>query len=443
MHSLTVNGLHFLGAAAGFLLIWWLASSPRHSRLLWPFTLAWGAVMAAFIFMNTHPLMEFAFWDFRKCYWLAGHLVLEGPSALAGAYNNETLVFVNLPIVAYLFAPFGLMAATPAAIVITLLGLATVVWIWRMLVRMYGLDARDSALLAFALCVFGPLIYSFKVGNTSHFILALLIGGLAAVRSGKGFAAGALFGVAAVIKPALVLVGVVYFLRGRWSVVAGGAAVIAGSITLSLLIFGWDMHVLWYDTSIRPFAGNTVAAYANQTLAGMAARFDTGGPYGHDYSVHILTAAGRLLTQGLTVVLGAGLLLAVWRSGRLFRPNAGDVEIEILIAIALAMTISSLSWVHYHVWLIPALVLIWTVSKPASPGAAMRWPVVVSFGLLMGTAFVSHSMTLGRFGPFANLVTSHWLWGTLILLGLLAYWRARADFVTPTDEIPEKTGSKY
>ena len=424
MHSLTVNGLHFAGAILGFLLILRLAASPRYSNMLWPFTLVWGGVMAAFIFMNTHPLMEFIFWDFRECYWLAGELVLRGPQALAGAYDTDSLVFVNLPIVAYLFAPFGLMPAMPAAIVITFIGLATVVWIWRMLVKMYGLDARDSALLAFALCVFGPLLYSFKVGNTSHFILALLIGGLAMVRSGKGFAAGALFGVAAVIKPALLLIGILYFLRGRWSVVAGGAAVIVGSVLLSLLVFGWDMHVLWYETSIRPFAGNPVPAYVNQTFAGLVARFEIGGPYGHDYDVHVLSAAGRLASHGLTLSLLAGILFAAWKSGRLLRATAQDVEVEVLIAVALAMTVSSLSWAHYHVWLIPAVVLLWVNSRQGEALARLRWPLIGSFALLAGTAFVSHSMTLGRFGPLSNFVVSHWLFGTVAVLIGLALVRA-------------------
>lgn len=434
MHSLTVNGVQFAGAILGFLLIYRLAASPRYSQLLWPFTLVWGSVLAVFIFMNTQPLMEFIFWDFRECYWLAGELVLHGPQALSGAYNSETLVFVNLPIVAYLFAPLGLMPAMTASIVITLIGLGVVVLVWRMLVRMYGLDARESALLAFALCVFGPLLYSFKVGNTSHFILALLLGGLAMVRSGKGFAAGALFGVAAVIKPALLLIGVLYFLRGRWAVAAGGAAVVVGAVLLSLLVFGWDMHVLWYETSIRPFAGNPVAAYANQTLAGMIARFETGGPYGHDYGVHILSAGGRLASQALTLVLVGGILFAALKSGRLFRPTDQDVETEVLITIALAMTVASLSWAHYHVWLIPALVFLWVKSRQGEPLARLRWLLISSFALLAGTAFVSHSMTLGRFGPFANFVVSHWLWGTLILIALLALWRSRKEKVTHLSE---------
>jgi alpha-1,2-mannosyltransferase len=432
VHSLTVNGLHAAFAIFGFLLIHRLAGSPRYSGLLWPFTALWGAATASFIFMNTQPTLEFVFWDFTECYWLAGKLVLEGPQALAGAYSDADLVFVNLPIVAYLFAPFGLLPDMPAAIAITLIGIGMVGLIWRLLVDMFGLDARESALLLLAICAFGPLLYSFKVGNTSHFILALILGGLAMVRSGKGFAAGALFGLAALIKPALVLVGILYFLRGRWSVVAGGAAVLAGSVALSLLIFGWDMHVLWYETSIAPYAGNTVPAYANQTLAGLLARFELGGPYGHDYSTYILSPASRAVVMGMSLALVAAVAFAAFQSRRLFRAKAGDVEVEVMLAVAFAMTISPLSWAHYHVWVLPALVMLWVKSRPGEALDRLRWPLIGTYALLAGTAFVSHSMTLGRFGGLSNFIVSHWLFGTVALIGLLAVLRAQKDVALQT-----------
>jgi len=409
------------------MLIYRIAGSPRFARWLWPFTVAWGAGTAGSIFLNTQPGLEFIFWDFRECYWLAGKLVLEGPQALEAAYSSDTLVFVNLPIVAYLFAPFGLLPEMPAAILITLIGVGIVGLIWRMLVGMFGLDNRESALLFMAICAFGPLLYSFKVGNTSHFVLALILGGLFMIRSGKGFLAGALFGVAAVIKPALVLIGVLYFLRGRWNVVAGGAAVLAGAVALSLLVFGWDMHVLWHQTSIAPYAGNPVVGYANQTLAGFLARFEVGGPFGHDYSVHSLSTASRVAAFCATLALLACVLFAAWKSGRVFRASAGDLEVEVMIAVAFAMTVTSLSWAHYHVWLLPALVMVWVKSRPGEALAGLRWPLVGAYALLAGTAFVSHSMTLGRFGGLSNFIVSHWLFGTVALIALLAIVRAQKE----------------
>lgn len=425
MHSLTVNGLHLAGAIIGFVLIYRIAEAPRLAHLLWPFTWAWGALTAAVVFINTQPSLEFVFWDFRECYWLAGKLVLEGPQALEASYSSETLVFVNLPIVAYLFAPFGFLPAMPAAIVITLIGVGVVGLVWRMLVGMFRLDNRESALLFMAICAFGPLLYSFKVGNTSHFVLALILGGLAMVRSEKGFLAGLLFGLAAVIKPALMLIGVLYFLRGRWNVVAGGAAILAGSAALSLLVFGWDMHVLWYQTSIAPYAGNPVVAYVNQTLAGFLARFEAGGSFEHDYSIHSLSPVSRFAVLGMTLALLACVLFAAWKSRRLFRASAGDLEVEVMIAVAFAVTVTSLSWVHYHAWLLPALVMVWVKSRPGEALSRLRWPLVGTYGALSGTAFVSHSMTLGHFGALSNFIASHWLFGALALIGLLAILRSQ------------------
>ena len=420
-----INGVQFAGAILGFFLIYRLAGSARYSNLMWPVALVWGAIMTVIVFVNSLPSPEFIFWDFVECYWLAGQLIWKGPDALAGAYNSDSLVFVNLPIVAYLFAPFGLMSPMAGAIALTVIGVPVVALIWRLLVRMYALSSRDSALLFFALCVFGPLLYSFKVGNTSHFVLALILGGMVMVRSGKGFAAGALFGVAAVIKPALLLIGVLYFLRGRWSVVAGGAVVITGSIALSLLIFGWDMHVLWYETTIAPYASSTVSAYGNQTLQGLVARFEVGGPAGHDYDPYILSAGGRLAAQGLAFLLLAGAIFSAWYSRRLTRPTPDDIEIELLIAVMLAVVVSTVSWIHYYVWILPAIVALWMQTQKGDALAWARWPLIAGFALSAGTAFVSHSMTVGRFGPFANFVASHWLWGALIVLALLALLRAR------------------
>jgi alpha-1,2-mannosyltransferase len=424
MQSLMVNGLHLAGAVLGFFLIYRLSGSERYARFLWPVTLVMGAGMALYIFSNTHPIM---FADFRDCYWLAGNLIWNGPQALIGAYDAERPLFVNIPVAAYLFAPFGLMSPMVAALVFTAIGVGVVALTWRMLVRLYDLDTRESAYLVLALCVFGPMLYTFREGNTSHFILALLVGGIALSRDRKDIAAGLVFGVAAIIKPALLLIGVFYFLRGRWRVAAGGGAVVLGTAVLSVLIFGWDMHVFWYESSIRPFTANPVPAYSNQTLQGMMARFEVGGPAGHDYKFLVLQPVNRLIAQAMTLALAAGALFAVWRSGRALRPTDHDIEVELLMTVTLAMLSAPLSWAHYYVWLFPALVMLWVATRPGAALQRMRWPLLGAFALVSGTAFVSASMTIGRFGPFANIVASHWLWGAIALLAMLAIVRMQKD----------------
>lgn len=101
-----------------------------------------------------------------------------------------------------------------------------------------------------------------------------------------------------------------------------------------------------------------------------------------------------------------------------------------LIIVALGMSVSALSWAHYHVWLLPAITLLWARSRRSEPLVHLRWPLVATFALLAGTVFVSHSMTLGRFGFASNFIVSHWLWGALATLVLLSVLRAQR--VTPT-----------
>src|SRR5690606_12090466 len=139
--------------------------------------------------------------DFQDAYYAAGVALQGGPTGLAPLIERGTDGFVNLPIVAYLFWPFGLLANVPAMILFSVLGAACVLWTWRLLVREFDLDDRQAAMLLFLVAANGPLMYGVKEGNTSHFILLLLLLGLAAARGGRDFAAGLWLGVAAIIKP--------------------------------------------------------------------------------------------------------------------------------------------------------------------------------------------------------------------------------------------------
>ena len=70
--------------------------------------------------------------------------------------------------------------------------------------------ALDLALLFIAN---GPLLTGIKFGNLSYIILVALAGGLFFIRSGRPGVAGALIGLAVVIKPVLILMGLFFLLR--------------------------------------------------------------------------------------------------------------------------------------------------------------------------------------------------------------------------------------
>ena len=94
-----------------------------------------------------------------------------------------------------------------------------------------------------------------------------------------------------------------------------------------------------------------------------------------------------------------------------------------------APTAAMSTWSMNKTWrtLLPALVMVWVKSRPGEVLPALRWPLVASYVLLAGTAFVSQSITLGRFGDLSNFVVSHWLFGAVMLLGLLAIVRGQRD----------------
>lgn len=422
MQSIVVNGGHLLAVAFGFLAIQVLSASPRLKPFTLLFALVAGAIIGVFVFLQTDAVL---FRDFREAYWETGHSILAGPQALAEAYRNPVLVFVNLPIVAYLFAPFGLMPAWVAAWVFFATGVLVAGFAWRAMVKLFALDARESAFLLFAMLVFGPLMYSFKEGNTSHHILAVVLGGWMLARAGKPLAAGALYGFAALLKPPLLLIALLYLIRGRWKTAAGAAALIAVAAGLSLLVFGWDMHVLWYETRIAPFAGGVPPVFVNQTIQSMIAGF--GSPVSYDVVPQALDSGAKLAAYGVIVALLALCAFAAWRSGRLFRVTDRDLDPELALVLLFALVASPLSWIHYYVWALPAVALVWVRTRETGAFSLWRLALAACFAAAAPIVWMSWLVREGKFGPLTTLVTSHLVIATVGVFILAALLRARRD----------------
>lgn len=415
MLALIVNGGHLAGSAIGFALIIWLAGQERFRPVFWPLVAAGSAVMAIALFLVTDPY--FPFEDFRRAYWEGGVAALGGPGAFGVLYDRGTDGFVNIPIVAYLFAPFGLMSENVAAYVFTALGVASAVVAWRMTTLLLDMNRRDSALLLFAFACFGPMLYSIREGNLSHVLLVPLIGGLLAYRIKRNVLAGVLFGLFALIKPAFVLIGVYFLLRQQWRVVLGGAAVLVGSALASLAIFGWDMHVHWYEKTIVPVAGGPLPAFNAQSVASFIARFETGVGGFKDWDPHVLSSAGALAVGILSAAIVAVCGFA-FMAGRRWVPDRPTIELEALMIVTLLTLVSSLSWSHYFVWLLPAYALALLRLQ-----GAWRYVAIAALVLSLPPEFISATMTNGVYGPASNTLTSHLMIGGLLVFACLFHIR--------------------
>ena len=154
--------------------------------------------------------------------------------------KSAVLGFVNIPILAWLFVPLAPLGELAAAWVFLALGVVATVACFFLLLRLGDFHAASGAILALSFLANGPLVNTLREGNTTHFILLLLVVALLLWRAGAEYSAGLVFGLCALFKLPLLLIGVYFLLRRRWRIVAGGATMIGAIVLSSLLMFGLD-----------------------------------------------------------------------------------------------------------------------------------------------------------------------------------------------------------
>lgn len=384
-----------------------------------------GAAVHLLLWPVSQP--EELFSDFLKAYYPAADLLLsEGPVAPWSAPEMRSLGFINLPIVAYLFVPLALLGDAAAGWAYLGLGIAAILGAWALLRRLAGDEPWPGALLFFVLAN-GPLVNALREGNTTHFLLLLLAVALLLWRSGRDYAAGAVFGIVALLKLPFLLFGVFFLLRGRWRIVAGGAAAIAAVGLLSLAVFGAEVHREWIECCVAPYAGKAVPAFNAQSIDGWLARLATGvdqlDVY-EPYDPSALHRAARLLA--VLALLGAPLWL-LWRGERIAssptRPRdrgAGPREfLEFAIVLALALAISPVSWTHYYLLLLLPFAL-YRGGKLALPDDRVTHWLMWSGYLLAALPVVTLPLGEDWLGELAaRTVVSAWLFGALLMLAAL------------------------
>jgi len=372
-----------------------------------------------------------AFWDFLRAYYPAGRAALYGDSEALKALIGLGAAggFVNIPVVAYLFAPFGWLSPHMAAILFTLIGIGSTVAAWFLLVRLTQLELRERWLLALLFLANGPLLSGFKWGNLSFFLIFALAAGLVLIRTQRSMAAGMLLGTAAVLKPALILFGLFFLLRRDLRGVFGFAIVGIATAALSLLLFGWQGNLYWLQTSILQYSHNWLAVSGNQSIPGFLFRLHAPPDILLDFSVKAPGAGEKLLAHVITDLI---FLIAAVACFKRRTPGAAvDEEAQVgarrdlqyLLTISLCLVCSPLSWTHYYAWLlIPAAFFLETQGPLATSRAAriVGWTAIALVTPLVLWPQPAAPSTLETL--YASFTVSHHLFGGLLWFGLIA-WR--------------------
>jgi hypothetical protein len=405
-----------LVAVAGGLAVR-LRSAQQMSRR-WAFGVALAGIAIALMLLlgfATEPQARDLLVDFTKAYYPAGKAAVENPAALY-ARADDDLTFVNLPLVALLFAPLGLMDLPSASALMLGLGiLATIAALYACL-RLSGVTGWRRWALMGLFVANGPLFYNLRMGNTTQYTLLLLAGGLLALRHRRDWLAGGLLAIAGIIKVPLLLLAGYYLLRQRWRVVLGFGGTLAIVGLLSVLVFGPALHVTWYRECIQPFAGKPLSAFNVQSIDGLLARVLLKGDL-RNWLPMTVDWGYKLVRYGLVAGLVGSALWVGWRAKAPQSPAAENSEFA--IALCLALIISPISWTHYYLLLLLPLAL-WLGQQLAIPHQR-PWTV----GMLVVTVLIS----LPTVNPALDhallrlLVTqvwiSHYLYGGLLLFVLL------------------------
>lgn len=305
--------------------------------------------------------------------------------------------------------PFALVALTPLALVArwsmaaaqslwAVFNVWCVVWCLGYTGRRWSWGVAVLSLLAVA----KPLQGNFEHQNITVVLLYLVMLCHRALEQDAATRAGLWAGVATALKAFPGLLLVYFLLRRRWRSLLGGS-LIAGALTVgSLLRYGpagaVDTAWSWFTTSRT---APILAGFGTQPLGNL---------------LHAGLSLGGSWVIGIEVVVG---LVLVW--SLLETPAGHDWAGDLGLVSVFASLITPIGWFYYQTLAFPGWIGVLTVTPPARHWA--RTVVTAVAGILL-----SGILTSGHLYPESLLIVKrfNYVWGALLLLGVLAFDRFTA-----------------
>ena len=379
--------------------------------------------MMLFMWSVSNPPMFFG--DFDEAYYPAGRLIIENPSSLYGKDKWGGPGFVNIPIIAILFTPFSFLSLHNIHLLLAVFSGLAIFTACYFIVKLTKSRSKRIALVGLFV-INGPLYYSLREGNITHFVVLLLLAGYFCIHSKRNIWLGIILAIAALLKIPLLLLGIYYLLRRRWHVVAGFSTTLLIIVGASLLLFGLDLHVNWFEQCIQPYMGKPMIAYNVQSLDSFLARLLIGGNL-NDYLPIDVDWGFKIIRYVLLSLLVGTTIWVCWRSKP---PTTLEAEnLEFSIVLCLALLISPISWTHYYLFLILPFALYFS-NLLAVPKRRL-WTVSVTLSILLTSLPVIYSEppnpVLGFL--YSRLFISHYFLGGVLFLGVLlaARWHSKSS----------------
>jgi alpha-1,2-mannosyltransferase len=345
-------------------------------------------------------------------------LGLHGPAGPGDAVLN----FIYPPWVPVAYAPLALLPWGVARVVWFLLSAAATVLALLLLAKATGADDEEKRHLSLSALAgaafFFPVFYGLMTGQANSLLFLLLAGSFLLFRKERGFAAGFLLAVAALVKPFLAFPALVFAARRAWTALAGFAT---GAVLLGLLGVAAGGPTAWRVWGAQISAHNALTQYEwrNHSIGAAAlALFSPGGESGPLLPDPALVRPFTLAASALAILLA---LVSVLPS----RAGAVRPELGFGASLVVGLLLTPKSWEHYGVFLFPAFLAVYAALRDGdrAPPRAASVLLGVSFAV-WALALVSKAEYLALARPPLSLFLPVKTYASFVLLALLA-WASR------------------
>lgn len=284
--------------------------------------------------------------------------------------------FVHAPLVAALARPLVWVPFPIAFRAWTVLSALALALALAMALRAFAPSVRGTfalGVLMLAMLPFEPALYSFWLGQTTPFIVLMVLGALVLLRGDQEMLAGALMAVPAFIKLTPLVFIPLWAWQRRWRALAGMGVGMVGLAALSVALLGARCHVAYVER-VAEIGRIALVAHNNQTLSALLTR--PGFP-SEELDMWRMVQPSLAARTAVPVL---GLFMAAWPVWALRR----DRRSPVLEGVALLATLllPSIAWTHYYVLLVPvALVAVEHAMREGTRGP--RWPAYVAVSLVV------------------------------------------------------------
>lgn len=366
--------------------------------------------------------------DFRV-YWEASGHFLRGEAPYGEAFGLDSGLYKYSPFTLLLFVPWALLPYGFASVLFALLIAAGMVFGIVRAERMVRERSLRASIKQGVLWIALPAVVvhlhrELHLGNVNMILLGILLLAGEGLLAERHWRAGALIGLAVLVKPHFVVLVPLLLLHGRWREVLVIACAIAAGTLLPALFVGWNanmgLHADWLHAmaahNASPFYTGEGPKMATDTIYSVLWRLSSGA----------LPATRLSAAIVLALVTAAVLAFDRWNARRHSGDPMGrdrDLLFTFLLLIALVPSITPTDTEHF---LLAAPLVIFLLhhlfdaSRPA-------WLLPASIIVLLGYGGNWQDL----WGPWSGVLADHGVLGAanlllIVLCGRLYACDARA-----------------